>query len=128
LVGSDESCVAIGNTSFLSFCSKFRSAFCVLCSRLHVSCRCVPVHFQIFSFCPNVCSLFSVLRSDPQNVRSANPGYQERRLRTHEVQMWTLLQLEVDESVLGLLLQDYVIYVGNCSVVFFLREFTFSHG
>jgi hypothetical protein len=49
--------------------SVLRSAFCVptFMSR-HVPCMRTSVPFQIsfFSFCPTVCSLFSVLRSDPQ--------------------------------------------------------------
>ena len=57
--------------ALFSFCSNFRSACFVLAC---VFPACAPVHFQIFSFCPNVCSSFSVLRSDSQNVRSANPG------------------------------------------------------
>ena len=57
--------------AFFSFCSNFRSGFFVL-ARMFPAC--VPVHFQIFSFCPNVCSPLSVLRSDPQNVRPTNPG------------------------------------------------------
>jgi hypothetical protein len=37
-------------------------------------CTSDPSQISFFSFCPNVYSPFSVLRSDPHNVRSANPG------------------------------------------------------
>ena len=39
---------------------------------------CTSDQISFFSFCPNVCSSFSVLRSDPQTVRSANPDEQQK--------------------------------------------------